>query len=104
MASKGNAFLHQAMANAEAARLLLDKEQTQLGDFGTFLDQENGADDLAVAFGDPAAFAFGVEILDEFGGNASHQGLEGLVPAIFLSIKQRLSVDDPAHVAGAMRP
>jgi hypothetical protein len=60
-------------------------------------------DDLAVPFGDPAAFPCGVEGLDEFGDDLRHQRLEPLVPAIVLRIERAVTVDDPAHVARPVR-
>src|SRR3954467_12201745 len=61
-----HAFGHELLAESEAARSRLDDEQPELRDRLRFGDQENAADVLAVALGDPAALARRIEMLDEF--------------------------------------
>ena len=57
------------------------------------------ADVLAVQLGDPAAFAFGVVVVDEIGDDLRAQALERLAPAVFLRVKLGMAGNDPAEIA-----
>jgi hypothetical protein len=56
-----DAFVDEPSADAEPARLRLDQQQPQLGDVLRFLDEEDRADDGAVALGEPAMLACRIE-------------------------------------------
>jgi hypothetical protein len=78
----------------------LDEQQAELGHRFRVLDDEHGADDLAVLFRDPAAFLLRVVPGDEPGYDARDQRLEALIPPVLLGVQRAVTVDDPAHVAG----
>ena len=87
----------------EAARRRLDEQQAKLRDRLRFGNDEDRADDLSVALGDPAALALRIEVVDEVGDDARDEGLEAFVPAVLLGVEHAVAMDDPAHVAGAVR-
>src|SRR5262245_53181602 len=60
------AFIDQALADAQPPRARLDQQQAQLRHRIRFFDEEYAAGDLASAFGDPAPLALGVVVTDEF--------------------------------------
>jgi len=66
------------------------------------LDEEDVAYVLAVGFGDPAAFALGVEACEEVGGDFCYEGFEAGIPAVFFGVDYGFAMDDPAYVAGAV--
>src|SRR4029077_21233584 len=65
LAGEAHALGHQALADAEPARLRLDQEQTQLRHRARPAYQEDRAHDLSVLLGDPAALAPAGVGLDE---------------------------------------
>jgi len=95
----------ECAAEAETARGGVDEEETETGGGAGFFvfDEEDGADGLAVALGDPAALACGVEVVDEVGGDSGDEGLEALVPAVLAGVEEAVTLDDPAHVSRAVR-
>src|SRR4051812_18270542 len=99
-----DALVDQALSDAQPARGGLDQEQPQLRHLLRLRDQEDGAHPLAVPLRDPATLARGVEMLHEGRHDLRHQRLEPLVVAVLLRIEHAMTEDDPAHVAGAMRP
>src|SRR5260370_33853421 len=101
---KAHTFTHQAGADAQPPRRRLNQQQAQLGDGLRLFDQKDGACDLTIFLGDPAALPFGVVMLNELGDDASDQGLKAFVPSVLLGIEQAVPVPDPAHVTGVMRP
>ena len=104
MAGEAQAFLHEPPADAEAAGGGLDQQQAELGDLVALAHHHHRAQDLPLALGDPAALAPGVEVAQEFGRDLRHQRLEAVVPAIFPGIERAMAMDDPAEIAGPMRP
>ena len=66
-------------------------------------DDEHGSHDQAVALGDPAPLALRLEVVDEIRDDTRNECLEPLVVAVFLLIQLAVAMDDPPHVAGAMR-
>src|SRR3989442_5538569 len=54
---EADAFGHEPSADAEASRARLDEQEPELCDGFRSLDDEDGADDVALALGDPAAFS-----------------------------------------------
>ena len=78
-----------------------DEQQPQPRDLGRVLRQEDRAEALAVAFGDPAALILGIEIVEEVGDDLRAQPLEILGPSVFLRVEHGVARDDPAEVAGA---
>ncbi len=68
------------------------------------MNEEDAAEALVVAVGDPATLAQGVEVVDEVGGDAGDEGLETFVPAILFGVEEAVTLDDPAHVSGAVGP
>ena len=67
------------------------------------LHEEHGADDLAVALGDPAALARRIEVVEEVGADARDQRLELGVVAPLARVERAVAMDDPAHVARLVR-
>src|SRR3954463_148875 len=63
--AEAQALLDQPPAEPAPARLRIENEQAQLGDLVGLAHRKHRADALAVKFGDPAALALCVEILDE---------------------------------------
>src|SRR5713101_1062115 len=104
LAGKAHTFAHQAGADAQPPRRRLNQQQAQLGHGLRLFDQEDGAYDLTIFLGDPAALPFGVVMLNELGDDASDQGLKAFVPSVLLGIKHAVAVHDPSHIAGLMRP
>src|ERR1700720_2929931 len=94
-----DAFSDQPAAEAQPAGLRLDQEEAQPGHPVGLLDQADGADGLAVALGDPATLALGVELADELRDDLGDQRLEALVEPVLLRVEDAVTVDDPAHVA-----
>ena len=111
-AGEALALVDEARADAEAARRRLDQQQAQLRravDDGAAavvarLDEEDAADVDAVALGDPARFALGVEAVDEVGGDPRDQRFEADVPAVFGGVEAAVTIDRPADVARLRRP
>src|SRR5260370_38263064 len=68
---KAHTFTHQAGADAQPPRRRLNQQQAQLGDGLRLFDQKDGACDLSIFLGDPAALPFGVVMLNELGDDAS---------------------------------
>src|SRR6476659_4585910 len=101
---EGNAFIHEAAANAQATRRRLDVEQPQSGDSLRILHTENRANDFSVALGDPASLALRIEALKEFRGDFRDERLESLIPPMLLIVEDPLTVGDPADVSGLRRP
>src|SRR5262249_17419236 len=93
-----DAFGDEALADAEAARLGRDDEEAELGDALRLFHDEDRADDLALAFGDPAALALRIEMAEELGGDLGDQRLELLVPAKLLGVEAAVERHHPAHV------
>src|SRR5690348_7741347 len=62
---EADTFGNEAGAYPQASRLWLDEEEPQLRYRFAGLHQKDGPDDFAVHLGDPAAFALGVEVVDE---------------------------------------
>src|SRR3954471_13785724 len=104
LSRKAQAFVDEALAQAQPARLRIDDEQTELRDLVGLLHHEDRADALAVLLGNPAALLPGIEVLDELCGDPGDQRLVAGVPAVFLRIERGIRGCDPAHVAGVMRP
>src|SRR5580765_41565 len=97
LARKPDALLDQAPAEAAAARGRLDQQQAQPR-FALVVDDEDAADALAVAFGDPAALALRVEVLEEVLDDPGDQRLEARAPAVLLVVEHRVALRHPAHV------
>src|SRR5690242_17989913 len=76
LASKLDAFAHEPTTDTESSRVWFDEEQPQLRDLVCVLDEKNRTDGFAIQFGNPAALAVGIEVLDELCPNVSHQRLE----------------------------
>src|SRR5262249_48870605 len=102
-AREGDAFVDEMAPDPEPARVRLDIEQAQFGDFLGVLNKHHRPDDVPLTFGDPAALPMNVVILDEGRGHACDQGLEGHVEAVFLGVERAVPMDDPADVAGTVR-
>jgi len=99
-ASELDAFVDQGMAETKAARTGFDEQEAELGGLGLFgmFHEKDVARVLAVDFGDPAAFADGIEICDEIGDDFSEQGFEGRVETVFFAIRRAFSVHNPSHI------
>ena len=65
------------------------------------LDKHHRTEIFAVAPGDPAKFAAGVEVTQEFRGNLSDERLKFSVKAVLLSVERAVTRHDPTHIAGA---
>src|SRR6202040_3842333 len=102
-ASEADTLPDEPASNAEPASRWLNEKQPQFGDFFAVPDEQYRADDFAVTLGDPAALSPGIEILDKSCGDPRDQRLESRIQAIFLGIKDAVTVDDPADVAGLVR-
>src|SRR5262249_23127168 len=102
LARELGAFVHQSRSDPESARRGLDQQQPQLGDSLRLLDQKYGAEDFAISLRYPAAFSFGVMVLEKLGHDFRDQRFELFVPAVLLGIQRAMPVDDPSHVAGPM--
>src|SRR5712691_1933800 len=102
LAGEAHALLHEAFADAEAARPGLDEEQTQPGDRLRFLDAKHRAHVLTVQLRDPAALPLRVVVADELGDDVRDQRLELLAPAVFPGVQRAVALNDPPHVAGSM--
>ena len=102
-AREADALVDEPLADAEPARARLDEQQSQLGHLLRLPDEEHGADDLAVAFGDPAALARRIEVVEEVGDDARDERLELGVVAPLARVERAVAVDDPAHVARLVR-
>src|SRR2546425_12102695 len=61
---EAHALAHEARTDAQPARPRLDQQQAQLGHRRRLLDEEHGADDLAVLLCDPGALPLRVVVLD----------------------------------------
>src|SRR5512140_1600574 len=94
LSGESKAFLHQAAPDAKTARLRLDVHQAQLGHLRGPFDEEYGSDDLALPLGDPAAFALGVKLRDEFRRDLCDQRFELLVPSILLTVEHSVTMND----------
>src|SRR6185312_9816211 len=95
--------VHQPRADAETARRGIDVEEAKLGRFVVLMDEEDRADHGSAALGDPAILLTRLEVQNEVGADSGNQSLIADVPAILLGVEHRLAMDDPAHVADAMR-
>src|SRR6266550_4610117 len=102
-ASEPDAFDDESRANAEAARLRLDEQEAKLRDGLGLPDAEHAADTLPVDFGDPTPLALGIEVGDELRDDLRHQRLERFVPPVLLPVERAVPLDDPTHIAGAVR-
>ncbi|MNN34178.1 hypothetical protein D3C81_1479720 [compost metagenome] len=69
---KAQALLDQTTANAQTPRAGVDVEHAQFGGRFILADDEHGADDLAVLFGNPAALTGGVVIAQVLGDHLGH--------------------------------
>src|SRR5215208_1171835 len=102
-AGEGDALVHQAAAEPQAARRRLHEQEAQLRHLVGLPDEKDRADDLAAPLGDPAALAGRVQLLDELGDDGGDQRLEALVPAVLLPVEDAVAVDHPPDVARAVR-
>ena len=99
---EAQAFVDQAHAELQSSGARIDDQQAELRHLVRLAHHEGRADALAVQFGDPAALAPGIEVLDELGCDLSDQRLERNVPAILARIERAVRGGDPAHVADLM--
>src|SRR5439155_5686553 len=97
---EADAFADQARPDPETTRGRLDQEQAQLGHAARPLDEEDRADDFALALRDPAALALGVVALDELGDDVGDQRLEARIPPVFSGVQYTVAMHHPSHVAG----
>src|SRR2546427_8137100 len=97
LAGEAHALLHEAFADAEAARPGLDEEQTQPGDRLRFLDAKHRPHVLTVQLRDPAALPLRVVVTDELGDDVRDQRLELLAPAVFPGVQHAVALNHPAH-------
>ena len=106
VAGEVRALTDECAAEAETACGGLDEEETEAGGVGIFgvLNEEDAAEAFVIAIGDPATLAQGVEVVDEVGGDAGDEGFETFVPAILFGVEEAVTLDDPAHVSGAVGP
>src|SRR3984885_14360930 len=101
----GDARVDQLAPDASAAGAWLDIEQPEFRDPGIVaLHQENRADDRPAALGHPTVFAGGIEFGDEGPENSAGEPLVSPIPAVFLSVKDRLAMDDPTDIPRPQRP
>ena len=103
-AGESGALADQAPAQTCTSGGWIDQEQTELGGIGVFaiFHEEDAAQAVRAIFGDPAALAGRVVVIDEIGCYAGDQGFEGFVPAVFGGVDFAVPLDDPADVSGAM--
>src|SRR5438046_10739395 len=101
-ARKRDALGNQTSADPQPARRRLDQEQSQLRDRWRAANQEDRADVLTVALGNPAALELRIEALQEFRRDFGDQPLECVVPAVFLGVERAVTRDDPTDVARAV--
>src|SRR6185295_14821986 len=94
----------EARTELQSSGARIDDQQAELRDLIALVDHEHRADALAVEFGDPAALAPSIEVLDEFGGDLGDERLERDVPAVFARVERAVRRRHPAHVARLMRP
>src|SRR6185436_18571275 len=94
-AREGDAFLDQPPPEAGAARRRLDQQEAEPRR-ALVVDDEDAADALAVALGDPAALALRVEVLEEVLDDAGDQRLEARAPPILLVVEHRVALGHPA--------
>src|SRR5258706_8786871 len=102
-AREADALLHQARAEAGAARRRLDEQQAQARGALAVIHAEHAAEALAVALGDPAVLARPIQLLEEILDDARHQRLERGAPAPFAAVDHRVALHPPAHVARPVR-
>jgi hypothetical protein len=102
-------LVDQTRADPEPPRRRLDEQQAQPGD-AVALEvpyQEHRAHVLgtvrAVAFGDPAALALRLVVLDVVGHDARHERFEALVPPVLIGVERAVARDHPAEVPCARR-
>src|SRR3984893_2286784 len=104
LACKAHSLLDQSGADTEPARLGLDQKEAQPRDLLRFPHQQDRADILALALGDPAALALGGVVADEGRSYFRGQRFEPLIPTVFLPVERAVAARDPTHVARARRP
>lgn len=99
-----DALIDEDLAQAEATRGGLYEQEAELCGVRLIgmMDEEDAAERDSVAFGDPAAVADGIVLVDEVGGDAGGKGLKGFIPMVFLRVESAVAGDDPVHVSGAM--
>src|SRR5438034_3160731 len=102
-ASETDALVDESRPDAQATCPWLDEQEAQLRHGLRLVDAEHAADTLPVDFGDPTALALAVEVGDELRDDVRHQRLERFVPPVFLPVDRAVPLDDPAHIAGAVR-
>src|SRR6266853_3437200 len=103
-AREAHALPHERPTQPEAARLGLHQQQAQFRAAARASNQENAPEAPAGRiFRNPAALACPVELANEFGGDPGHQSFELLVPTVLAEVQQAVTLDHPAHVAGAVR-
>ena len=100
MPGEPQALIHQALADAHAARAGVDVEHTQLGGAGVMAHHEHRSHHLAVLFRDPAALAAGIKFAQVLGDDFRHQRFELPIPVVFTRIQGGLSLYHQAHVTG----
>src|SRR5271170_1916584 len=103
-ASETDALVHQGVPQAKPAGAGLDKQQAQLGGvwLGWMFHQEDVSYVMAIALGDPAAFAGRLKIGEKFGNDFGCQGFEAAVPSKLFGVAYGFSMDHPAHIPDTM--
>ena len=86
-------------ADAEPARRPFDVQQPQFRHGVGILDDHDRTDAGSVAFGDPAPFTGGIEVLEDLRHDFGRERFVFGRPAVFLGVERALPRNDPAHVA-----
>jgi hypothetical protein len=68
----------------------------------SLFDEHDTAQRIAVFFCNPTALGLGIVLIDEFCSDSGDEGFKSLVPAVFLVVKDAVSVNDPSYVAGSV--
>src|SRR5439155_19126116 len=100
LGGEADALIDEPLADAQPARRWFHEQEPQLRDSRGLANQKDGPDDLAIFFGDPAALALRIIVLEEFGNDLGDQRLEPLVPSELVRVQGGMAVDHPPHVSG----
>src|SRR5262249_57762466 len=92
-------LIEEGDSSTQPARGGLYKQQSQLSHGFRVPHQEDRADRLAVALGNPASLALFVKALKKGPGDFRHQALKGGVPPILLRVQCAMARDHPANIA-----
>src|SRR5262249_9688146 len=87
----------------DASRCGLNIEQPEFGNVIGGFHQKYGANRFAVSFGNPAALAFWIKILNEFGRDFRNERFKSFIVSVFLCVKRAMTIRNPTDVSGPVR-